>query len=83
MARLAIGWPLGRKFVSAVIIGVKSVDQLKTNLENGDWDMPADIWNALEERTRPVDEYLCWFNRKNYARLFTAAEFHDERTEPL
>ena len=83
MARLAIGWPLGRKFVSAVIIGAKSVDQLKANLENGDWDMPADIWNVLEERTRPDDEYLGWFNRRNYERFFAAAEFHDERAELL
>lgn len=83
MARLAIGWPLGRKFVSAVIIGVRSVDQLKANLENGDWDMPADIWKVLDERTRPADDYLSWFNRRNYERFFTAAEFHDERAELL
>jgi aryl-alcohol dehydrogenase-like predicted oxidoreductase len=80
MARLAIGWPLGRKFVSSVIIGVKSVDQLQANLENGDWDMSADTWKALEERTRPADDYLSWFNRKNCERFLSAAEFHDERT---
>ena len=83
MTRLAIGWPLGRKFVSAVIIGVKSVDQLNANLENADWDMPAEIWKGLEERTRPDDDYLGWFNRRNYERFFAAAEFHDERTQPL
>jgi aryl-alcohol dehydrogenase-like predicted oxidoreductase len=83
MARLAIGWPLARKFVSAVIIGVRSVDQLKANLENADWDMPADVWNVLEARTRPDDDYLSWFNRRNYERFFAAAEFHDERIEPL
>ncbi|MCU0592466.1 MAG: aldo/keto reductase [Desulfobacterales bacterium] len=80
MTRLAIGWPLGRKFVSSVIIGVKSVDQLKANLENADWDMPADVWKGLEARTRPDDEYLGWFNRRNYERFFAAVEFHDERT---
>jgi aryl-alcohol dehydrogenase-like predicted oxidoreductase len=81
MARLAIAWPLGRRFVSAVIIGVKDVDQLRANLEIGDWDMPAEIWKTLEERTRPGDEYLSWFNRKNYERFFAAAEFHDERAQ--
>jgi aryl-alcohol dehydrogenase-like predicted oxidoreductase len=25
--------------------------------ETGDWDMPPDVWNRLEERTRPPDEY--------------------------
>jgi aryl-alcohol dehydrogenase-like predicted oxidoreductase len=40
MAKLAIGWPFGRKFVSAVIIGVRSVRQLEANLEAGDWNLP-------------------------------------------
>jgi aryl-alcohol dehydrogenase-like predicted oxidoreductase len=83
MARLAIGWPLGRKFVSAVIIGVKSVEQLGTNLENADGELPADIWKTLEERTRPEEDYLSWFNRRNSERLLAAAEFRDERAEPL
>jgi aryl-alcohol dehydrogenase-like predicted oxidoreductase len=81
MARLAIAWPLGRKFVSAVIIGVKNEDQLKANLEIGDWDMPAEVWKVLEERTRPADEYLTGFTRRNYERFFAAAEFHDEAAE--
>jgi aryl-alcohol dehydrogenase-like predicted oxidoreductase len=83
MARLAIGWPLGRKFVSAVIIGVKSVEQLKANLENADGELPADVWKTLEERTRPEEDYLSWFNRRNSERLLAAAEFRDERAEPL
>ena len=81
MAKLAISWPLGRKFVSSVIIGVKSLRQLKENLEAADWDMPSETWKILEERTRPPDEYLGWFSRKNYERFFNAAEFHDERAE--
>jgi aryl-alcohol dehydrogenase-like predicted oxidoreductase len=80
-AKLAIGWPLGRKFVSSVIIGVKNLDQLKANMEAGDWDMPREVWKALEERTRPADEYLSWFSKKNYERFFSAAEFHDECAE--
>lgn len=81
MFKLAIAWPLGRKFVSSVIIGVKSVDQLRANMEVADWDLPNGVWEALEERTRPADEYLSWFSRKNYERFFSAAEFHDERAE--
>jgi len=81
MAKLAVAWPLGRKFVSSVIIGVRDLDQLQANLEMGDWDMPRDVWNALEERTRPADDYLSWFSRKNYERFFAAGEFHDERAE--
>ena len=81
MAKLAIGWPLGRNFVSAVIIGVRKRDQLDANLEAADWDVPNDIWRALEKRTRPAEEYMSWFGKFNYARFFEAAEFHDERVE--
>lgn len=81
MAKLALAWPLRRKAVSAVVVGVKSADQLKGNLEAGDWDMPEDAWKMLEERTRPADEYLTWFNRMNYDKFFAASEYHDERAD--
>ncbi|MFB3820338.1 MAG: aldo/keto reductase, partial [Candidatus Methylomirabilales bacterium] len=81
MARLALAWPLRRKAVSAVVVGVKSAEQLKANLEAGDWDVPEDVWRTLEERTRPADEYLAWFNRMNYDKFFAAAEYHDERAD--
>ncbi len=79
--KLAIAWPLRRRFVTSVIIGVKNQEQLTANLEVGDWDMPGDIWNTLEKQTRPEEEYLTWFNKRNYDRFFSAAEFHDETTE--
>jgi aryl-alcohol dehydrogenase-like predicted oxidoreductase len=81
MRKLAMAWPLRRKAVSAVVVGVKSADQLKENLEVGDWDVPDELWRGLEERTRPSEEYLTWFNRMNYEKLFTAAEHHDERAD--
>jgi len=81
MAKLAIAWPLGRKFVASVIIGVRNQGQLAANLEPGDWDMPADVWKTLEEQTRPEEEYQIWFNKMAYARFFNAADFHDERAE--
>jgi aryl-alcohol dehydrogenase-like predicted oxidoreductase len=81
MPKLAIAWPLKRRFVTSVIIGVKNQEQLEANVEVGDWDMPEDVWNTLEEQTRPEEEYLTWFNKKNYDRFFSAAEFHDETTE--
>ena len=81
MSKLAIAWPLGRKFVGSVIIGVRTVEQLLNNLEAGDWDIPQDIWNRLEEQTRPKEEYMSWFGKANYERTFAAAEFHDESAE--
>ena len=81
MAKLAVAWPLKRKFVTSVIIGVKNVDQLGENLDWGDWDMPEDIWQSLEEQTRPEQDYLTFFNKQNYNRHFSAAEFHSEAAE--
>ncbi len=83
MAKLAIAWPLRRRFVASIIVGVRTREQLASNLEPGDWDMPEDVWKALEEQTRPEEEYLTWFNRTSYARFFAAADFHDERAELL
>jgi aryl-alcohol dehydrogenase-like predicted oxidoreductase len=79
--KLAIAWPLRRKFVASVIIGVKNVSQLETDMEPADWDMPEDVWNTLEKETRPDEEYLTWFNKRNYERIFATAEFHDEMKE--
>ena len=81
MSKLAIAWPLGRRFVASVIIGVRSQDQLVANMEPGDWDIPHDVWRVLEERTRPEEEYQVWFNKMAYARFFNAADFHDELSE--
>jgi aryl-alcohol dehydrogenase-like predicted oxidoreductase len=81
MWKLAIGWPLGRKSVTSVIIGVKNQEQLASNMELGDWDVPEDVWNALEERTRPEEDYLNWFAKNLYNRFFSAAEFHSETAE--
>ena len=81
MVKLAIAWPLGRKFVSSVIIGVRSVEQLQTNMEIGDWEMPADVWNRLEALTRPKEEYMSWFSKTSYKMTFAAAEFHKQSAE--
>ena len=75
--KLAIAWPLGRKFVTSVIIGVRTIDQLEANMTPADWDLPQDVWNELEERTRPEEEYITWYQQFNNGRFFKASEFHD------
>jgi len=81
MWKLAIAWPLKRRFVTSVIIGVKNQAQVEADMELGDWDMPDEVWTMLEERTRPEEEYMTWFTKHNYNRFFSVAEFHDETTE--
>lgn len=83
MARLAIAWTLGRKFVSAAVLGISTRAQMAENLAAGDWDMPREDWEAIEKGTRPAEDNLTWFNRQNYQRVLDAAEFHDERVDLL
>ena len=79
--KLAIAWPLGQKFVTSVIIGVKSVDQLEKNMAPADWNLPQDVWEELEERTRPEEEYMTWYRRFNNNRVFKASERHDGQAD--
>jgi aryl-alcohol dehydrogenase-like predicted oxidoreductase len=79
--RLAIAWPLRRRFVTSVVVGAKSVAQLEEILPVGDWDVPEDAWKALEEKTRPADDYLNWFAKGLLNRFYSAAEFHYERRD--
>ena len=81
MSKLAIAWPLGRKFVSSVIIGVKNIDQLERNMEPADWDLAKEVWDELEKRTRPEEEYITWYNKFNYDRFFKASEFHGNNVD--
>jgi aryl-alcohol dehydrogenase-like predicted oxidoreductase len=83
MATLAIAWPLGRKFVSAVVLGVSTCAQMVEDLAAADWDMPREDWEAIEAATKPAEDNLTWFNRQNYQRVFDAAEFHDEDLDLL
>lgn len=78
IAELAISWPLGRKAVSSVIIGVKNLEQLEANMLPADRDLPNDVWNRLEELTRPDEEYITWYNKFNYKRFSDTAEFYNE-----
>lgn len=72
---LAIGWPLGRRGVSAVVIGARSAAQLAENLEAGERDLPPEVWARLEERTRPPEDYLAGFVRQHVERFFKAADW--------
>jgi aryl-alcohol dehydrogenase-like predicted oxidoreductase len=83
MAKLAVAWPLGRKFVSAVVLGVSSRAQMLEDLTAADWDMPREDWESIEAATRPAEDNLTWFNRQNYKRVLDAAEFHDTRVDLL
>lgn len=80
-SKLAIAWPLGRQFVTSVIIGARTLEQLEENMGPAEWDMPEEIWDELEERTRPDEMYLSWYTKLNYSRFTQASEFKEPHLE--
>jgi hypothetical protein len=50
-------------------------------MEPSEWNLPLDVWDELEKRTRPEVEYMTWYNKFNYDRFFNASEFHDINVE--
>lgn len=50
---VAINWITKRLGVSATLIGATGIDQLKTNLQALDFDIPASLSAKLEEISRP------------------------------
>lgn len=50
---LAMAWLVSRPFVSSVIAGVTSVEQLEQNTDAGLARLPAELLDAADEATRP------------------------------
>ena len=60
VARVALGWLLTRPFVTSVIIGAKSVEQLKDNLAAADLKLSAQHRKVLDEASALPPEYPGW-----------------------
>jgi aryl-alcohol dehydrogenase-like predicted oxidoreductase len=52
-AQVSLNWITKRPGVSAVLIGAKTVEQLQSNLQALDFDLPADLSSQLEAASRP------------------------------
>jgi 1-deoxyxylulose-5-phosphate synthase len=74
--RLALSWVLHDPRITAVVVGVSKPEQLEKNIEAACWDMPDDIWAALEEPTRPDTDFL------NQFRQFVAKQFAFDGLDP-
>ncbi|HEY3419843.1 MAG TPA: aldo/keto reductase [Methanomassiliicoccales archaeon] len=60
VARVALAWLLSRDFVTSVIIGVKTVGQLRDNLEAASLHLSDDEFNRLDDVSRLRPEYPGW-----------------------
>jgi aryl-alcohol dehydrogenase-like predicted oxidoreductase len=67
VARVALAWQLTRPFVTSVIIGAKTIDQLKDNLASADLELSPAQLQTLDEASALPPEYpgwmLSWQNR--------------------
>jgi len=48
-AQIALSWLLHDRRVTSVIVGTRKLKQLEDNLLAGDWDIPDDLWQRLEQ----------------------------------
>ncbi|HMJ56126.1 MAG TPA: aldo/keto reductase [Polyangiaceae bacterium] len=60
VARVALAWLLGRPFVTSVIIGAKTVEQLTDNLAAADVTLSAQHRKVLDEASALPSEYPGW-----------------------
>ncbi|HVP10131.1 MAG TPA: aldo/keto reductase [Phycisphaerae bacterium] len=71
---LSIAWLLGRPTVSSVIIGPKSVAQLKENLAADEVDIPAETLKQLDKISAPVAPYPAGFIAATYRNMEPAKD---------
>jgi aryl-alcohol dehydrogenase-like predicted oxidoreductase len=60
VARVALGWQLTRPFVTSVIIGAKTKEQLEDNLAAADLELAPEHISALDEASALPPEYPGW-----------------------
>jgi aryl-alcohol dehydrogenase-like predicted oxidoreductase len=68
--QLALSWLLHEKRITSVIIGVKSLQQLEENLIVGDWDLPNDVWEEVNNETACDLGHLTQFANHAYKSAF-------------
>lgn len=60
IARIALAWLLAQKPVSSVIVGARTMDQLKDNLEATEVSLSAEELEMLDQVSRLPEEYPGW-----------------------
>ncbi len=60
VARVALAWQLTKPFVTSVIIGAKTREQLADNLAAADVEIPAELVTKLDEVSALPPEYPAW-----------------------
>ncbi|WP_297457085.1 aldo/keto reductase [Persephonella sp.] len=61
VSQVALNWIKAKPFISSIIIGVRSLEQLKDNLGCVNWDLSEEDISYLDEITAPERPYPQWF----------------------
>ncbi len=61
VSQVALNWIKAKPFISSIIIGVRSLEQLKDNLGCINWDLSEEDISYLDEITAPERPYPQWF----------------------
>jgi aryl-alcohol dehydrogenase-like predicted oxidoreductase len=60
VARIALAWLLAQETVTSVIIGARTIDQLKDNLEAAEVTLNAEELDTLDQVSLLPQEYPGW-----------------------
>jgi aryl-alcohol dehydrogenase-like predicted oxidoreductase len=60
IARIALAWVLAQQSVSTVIVGARTMEQLKDNLEAAEVSLSTEELRALDQVSRLPEEYPGW-----------------------
>ena len=61
VSQVALNWIKAKPFISSIIIGVRSLEQLKDNLGCINWDLSEEDISYLDDITAPERPYPQWF----------------------
>ena len=68
--QLSVSWLLHDKRITSVIIGVRTLEQLKENLTAGDSHLPMGVWEEVEKATTYDLGHLTLFAKLTYKNAF-------------
>lgn len=74
VAQAALNWLLRKPFVSSVIVGARTEEQLRDNLRAAEWEMTEEELERLNEVSEPVPIYPYWHQRKYNAERIASPE---------
>ena len=63
-AKLAVAWLLSRDFVSSVLLGARTAEQLSVSLGAADYELPPEVKARLDAVSEPARNYLWSFNEE-------------------